>query len=178
MLFVEGCPQDGIRFFLQWQKFTRVETKLNALEFFQSEKNFPWNESTDHWQFVSILESAERRCSDEGKWEGKNGASNIQGWTNYTNCYLPELLALKKKLGNDTEVGKLRRKFWSLITTWPTAASIVTLNAKVIVDNVQPQFHLRFRVLQLKLSGFRWKIDQAENEEIKFPLRKASLQPN
>lgn len=54
--------------------------------------------------FLNETEFAERRCSDEGKWEGKPGgdpASN--GWTNYTNCYLPEILELLKKLGNKDE---------------------------------------------------------------------------
>lgn len=55
---------------------------------------------------ISLVEFAERRCSSGGKWEGKPGASlvNNQGWTNYTNCYLPGVLKLLRKLGNETEV--------------------------------------------------------------------------
>lgn len=55
---------------------------------------------------IFIAEFAERRCSDEGKWEGKPGTAvvNNQGWTNYTNCYLPGVLKLLRQLGNETEV--------------------------------------------------------------------------
>ncbi|XP_059607496.1 PDF receptor [Phlebotomus argentipes] len=37
---------------------------------------------------------AERRCSVRGEWIGRNGSSDIQnytGWTNYTPCYTPEM---------------------------------------------------------------------------------------
>lgn len=41
-------------------------------------------------------EFAERRCTIEGIWETKPG--NLNGWTNYTPCYTPELFELIKKL--------------------------------------------------------------------------------
>uniref|UniRef100_A0A1B0CAE2 G-protein coupled receptors family 2 profile 1 domain-containing protein n=2 Tax=Lutzomyia longipalpis TaxID=7200 RepID=A0A1B0CAE2_LUTLO len=37
---------------------------------------------------------AERRCSTKGEWIGRNGTSDAQsqtGWTNYTPCYTPEM---------------------------------------------------------------------------------------
>lgn len=51
------------------------------------------------------IEFAERRCSDEGKWEGKPGQlASSRGWTNYTPCYYPEILELLNRLGKDGEV--------------------------------------------------------------------------
>ncbi|XP_049771833.1 PDF receptor-like [Schistocerca cancellata] len=40
---------------------------------------------------------AVRRCSLEGRWEGRD-PSSPQGWTNYTPCYLPETLQLMRRL--------------------------------------------------------------------------------
>lgn len=50
-------------------------------------------------------EYVERRCSSEGRWQVKPGSNsnNTQGWTNYTSCYLPEILDLMMKLGTDSE---------------------------------------------------------------------------
>lgn len=47
----------------------------------------------------------ERKCTEEGKWEGKPGSmtESSQGWTNYTSCLLPEIIILMKKLGNASE---------------------------------------------------------------------------
>ncbi|CAG9805319.1 unnamed protein product [Chironomus riparius] len=45
---------------------------------------------------------AERRCSNDGKWEGRLGSTDsARGWTNYTPCYLPEILELITKMGED-----------------------------------------------------------------------------
>lgn len=56
-------------------------------------------------------EFAVRRCSDQGRWQGRpNMNDSSHGWTNFTNCYLPEVYALLKKLGNDREVSKCYNK--------------------------------------------------------------------
>lgn len=62
--------------------------------------------------YILALESAERRCSSEGQWEGKPGIiqqPNSKGWTNYTPCYTPELFQLIKKLyaGGNEDVAKV-----------------------------------------------------------------------
>lgn len=57
--------------------------------------------------FFCIPEYAERRCSREGKWEGKLGAAPIDpvGWTNYTPCFPPEMRQLFKKVyANENDV--------------------------------------------------------------------------
>lgn len=50
--------------------------------------------------FGYIPEFAERRCSAEGRWEGrgKDAPPNMLGWTNYTPCYSPEVIQLFRKL--------------------------------------------------------------------------------
>ncbi|CAO1380408.1 unnamed protein product [Diamesa hyperborea] len=50
---------------------------------------------------IDTSKYAQRRCSDEGKWEGRDGiahANNNNGWTNYTPCYVPEVVQLFRKL--------------------------------------------------------------------------------
>lgn len=50
-----------------------------------------------------ILEYAVRKCSSDGRWEGKEPGdySNPRGFTNYTNCYTPEALEIWKKFYGD-----------------------------------------------------------------------------
>lgn len=54
-----------------------------------------------------ILEFAIRRCSVDGRWEGRipDDFSSPKGWTNYTPCYTKELFDLYNKLyaGSNTE---------------------------------------------------------------------------
>lgn len=52
--------------------------------------------------FVYLLfsEFAERRCSAEGKWEGKMGENQPNGWTNYTSCFTPETRKLLDQVGH------------------------------------------------------------------------------
>lgn len=51
------------------------------------------------------IEFAVRKCSTEGFWEDKAGASNNSvGWTNYTDCYWPQIKELLKQLGEEKEV--------------------------------------------------------------------------
>ncbi|XP_065077289.1 PDF receptor isoform X3 [Ochlerotatus camptorhynchus] len=48
---------------------------------------------------IDTTKFAERRCSAEGRWEGKPGSTlNSLGWTNYTPCYSPEVIQLFRKL--------------------------------------------------------------------------------
>lgn len=79
--------------------------------------------------FLFAAEWAERRCLDSGVWEGpppsdasdaaaaavalQNDADDMQqGWTNYSQCFLPEIRDLMKRLdsgsGQDAEVIHLR----------------------------------------------------------------------
>ncbi|XP_063696063.1 PDF receptor isoform X2 [Culicoides brevitarsis] len=46
---------------------------------------------------------AERRCSAEGKWEGKSGENQPNGWTNYTSCFTPEARKLLDQVGHMNE---------------------------------------------------------------------------
>ncbi|XP_038122110.1 PDF receptor isoform X2 [Culex quinquefasciatus] len=49
---------------------------------------------------IDTSKYAERRCSAEGRWEGrgKDASPNMLGWTNYTPCYSPEVIQLFRKL--------------------------------------------------------------------------------
>ncbi|XP_055643083.1 PDF receptor isoform X2 [Toxorhynchites rutilus septentrionalis] len=48
---------------------------------------------------IDTSKFAERRCSAEGRWEGKPGPTpGLLGWTNYTPCYSPEVIQLFRKL--------------------------------------------------------------------------------
>uniref|UniRef100_A0A8D8ISA7 PDF receptor n=2 Tax=Culex pipiens TaxID=7175 RepID=A0A8D8ISA7_CULPI len=49
---------------------------------------------------IDTSKFAERRCSAEGRWEGrgKDASPNMLGWTNYTPCYSPEVIQLFRKL--------------------------------------------------------------------------------
>lgn len=41
----------------------------------------------------------EKRCGDDGKWEGRNGTQDSPlGWTNYTPCYTSETWFLLRKI--------------------------------------------------------------------------------
>lgn len=63
--------------------------------------------------FFKFLEFAERRCSAEGQWESRPGTNTTTGWTNYTPCYIPEVLQLFRKLGNEDEA-KVRKSLEAL----------------------------------------------------------------
>lgn len=56
--------------------------------------------------FFNRQEHANRMCSIDGRWEGRNGIvqTNNQGWTNFSNCFFPEIKKLYDKLGNESEV--------------------------------------------------------------------------
>ncbi|KAG8039738.1 hypothetical protein G9C98_000467 [Cotesia typhae] len=47
---------------------------------------------------IDTTKFAERRCSDDGRWLGRNGERSSNGWTNYTPCFTPEMLLLIRKL--------------------------------------------------------------------------------
>lgn len=49
--------------------------------------------------FCLFSEFAERRCSAEGKWEGRPGENQPNGWTNYTSCFTEETKKLFDQLG-------------------------------------------------------------------------------
>ncbi|XP_058455071.1 PDF receptor isoform X2 [Malaya genurostris] len=60
---------------------------------------------------IDTSKFAERRCSADGRWEGKPGVpANTLGWTNYTPCYNPEVLQLFKKLyaGGNTDEADIK----------------------------------------------------------------------
>ena len=72
---------------------------METLEFSQMRK---WIWLTD------FLEFAERKCSDDGRWEdGPGTAANpsLEGYTNYSNCYRPEIFDLMNRLhdNNNTD---------------------------------------------------------------------------
>lgn len=55
--------------------------------------------------FCHTKEFAVRKCSTEGFWESKPGElGSPTGWTNYSNCYLPEIKSLIDRLGPEKEV--------------------------------------------------------------------------
>ncbi|XP_063987370.1 PDF receptor-like isoform X2 [Diachasmimorpha longicaudata] len=62
---------------------------------------------------VDTTKFAERRCSEDGRWEGRNGTPSERdhpnGWTNYTPCFTPETRLLMRKLnvGNE-EAAKVK----------------------------------------------------------------------
>lgn len=73
-----------------------------------------------------VIEWAERVCLDSGLWEGPSADASeaaaaamldappqSQGWTNYTQCFLPEIRDLMKKLDSgsrqEAEVGVIFR---------------------------------------------------------------------
>ncbi|XP_044580010.1 PDF receptor isoform X2 [Cotesia glomerata] len=47
---------------------------------------------------IDTTKFAERRCSGDGRWLGRNGERSSNGWTNYTPCFTPEMLLLIRKL--------------------------------------------------------------------------------
>ncbi|XP_029719182.1 PDF receptor isoform X1 [Aedes albopictus] len=52
---------------------------------------------------IDTTKFAERRCSAEGRWEGRPGTTpTTLGWTNYTPCYSPEVIQLFRKLYSGT----------------------------------------------------------------------------
>lgn len=54
--------------------------------------------------YFVLGEFAERRCSENGKWEGRHGERDSpNGWTNYTPCFTPEMLLLIQKLYTGNE---------------------------------------------------------------------------
>jgi hypothetical protein len=91
--------------------------------------------------FLFAAEWAERRCLDSGVWEGpppsdasdaaaaavalQNDADDMQqqGWTNYSQCFLPEIRDLMKRLdsgsGQDAEVIHLRTYLDCMTKGWP-----------------------------------------------------------
>lgn len=55
---------------------------------------------------------ATKKCSAEGRWEGKHPgeeATSPQGWTNYTPCYTPEMLELFRKLYVGSEKAAMKK---------------------------------------------------------------------
>ncbi|XP_055606877.1 PDF receptor isoform X2 [Uranotaenia lowii] len=54
---------------------------------------------------VDTTKFVERRCSTEGRWEAKPGTvPTVLGWTNYTPCYIPEIIQILKKISaGDTD---------------------------------------------------------------------------
>ncbi|KAK1123501.1 hypothetical protein K0M31_008206 [Melipona bicolor] len=64
------------------------------------------------------LESVEKKCGYNGRWEGQNGTSNeeyLHGWANYTTCLTPEMLRLHGKVYTNTIEGNVsiaRYKPW------------------------------------------------------------------
>ena len=55
------------------------------------------------YEFCFIVsETAFRKCGEGGIWNGKfpnDGREN--GWTNFTDCFSPDLMRIKKKLFNE-----------------------------------------------------------------------------
>ncbi|KAK0176478.1 hypothetical protein PV328_000610 [Microctonus aethiopoides] len=48
---------------------------------------------------VDPTKFVEKRCGDDGKWEGRNGTQDSpMGWTNYTPCYTSETWFLLRKI--------------------------------------------------------------------------------
>lgn len=76
---------------------------------------------------------AERRCSSEGKWEGKPGSESLQGWTNYTNCYLPEVLELLRKLGNSKEIKMNIAETTRILEIFGFALSLIALVISLVI---------------------------------------------
>ena len=54
-----------------------------------------------------VTEFVEKRCGEDGRWEGREGAASERdtpsGWTNYTPCFTREMLQLIRKLHTGSE---------------------------------------------------------------------------
>ncbi|CAG7729192.1 unnamed protein product, partial [Allacma fusca] len=53
---------------------------------------------------MDITKQAYRNCDSSGLWLSKDGVPDERGWTNYTPCFTPEILALIKKLYSGSEL--------------------------------------------------------------------------
>ncbi|XP_057318874.1 PDF receptor isoform X2 [Microplitis mediator] len=53
---------------------------------------------TQRCPLANGIDTTKRRCSDDGRWLGRNGERSLNGWTNYTPCFTPEMLLLIRKL--------------------------------------------------------------------------------
>lgn len=67
--------------------------------------------------FFCCAEFVEKRCGDDGRWEGRAGTAGERdspnGWTNYTPCFTPEMLLLIRKLYTGSEdLGKVSLFFF------------------------------------------------------------------
>ncbi|XP_058806073.1 PDF receptor-like isoform X2 [Phymastichus coffea] len=56
---------------------------------------------------IDTRKFVEKRCGDDGRWEGRDGTTGDRdspsGWTNYTPCFTPEMLLLIRKLYTGSE---------------------------------------------------------------------------
>ena len=52
-----------------------------------------------------MTESVIKHCDASGRWNGKDATDFdlVQGWTNYTPCFTPELQELMKELYSGSE---------------------------------------------------------------------------
>lgn len=62
---------------------------------------------------------AYKKCSADGHWEGKYAGdhSRPQGWTNYTNCFAPEIKDLLDRLhvrGEEAQVNDTKRNMCTI----------------------------------------------------------------
>ena len=93
-----------------------------------------------------FAEFAERRCSGEGQWEGKPGTlSTVNGWTNYTPCYSPEVLKLFSKLyaGGD----ELQAKYKLDVAERTRVLEIVGFSVSLIALIISLVIFCRFRLV-------------------------------
>lgn len=56
-----------------------------------------------------FVEFVEKNCDEKGHWDGQSSDkhTSVNGWTNYTSCFTPEMVLLMKKLysGSDDQTG-------------------------------------------------------------------------
>lgn len=97
----------NLLFVLIETKKTKMNHHLSILNNNESKTSFQESSAQKFKKKSFVSEFAERRCSEEGRWEGKHGATSANGWTNYTNCFTPEVRELMRKLGSDNEVHKI-----------------------------------------------------------------------
>lgn len=86
------------------------------------------------WEIIwynVCLESVEKKCGYNGRWEGQNGTNNDSphGWANYTTCMTPEMLRLHGKVYTNAIEGNV-----SICKSWDYGSEINKWEWRNIVE--------------------------------------------
>lgn len=118
------------------------------------------------YDLILLAEFAERRCSAEGKWEGKPGSTQVyqHGWANYSSCYTPQVRELFEKLGNDSEVSA-SYKWRALRSSAANFLLMQTLEIRNVQCNVNLSFKKRFNKFWASLASRKDKPTEKREEK-------------